>query len=107
MPVKERLSYSLVYDGFEKEQKDIDRQMDVAMTVLQYTRQEQLSPEQVQRLLELEQAAEAIMGVKNRDLSTVLNEVQTLGVSPKPLSESERQELNELCEEAGTPVPAR
>jgi hypothetical protein len=45
------------------------------------------------------------MGVKNRDLSTVLNEVQPLGISPKPLAESERQELNELCEEAGTTVP--
>jgi hypothetical protein len=36
MPVKERLSYSLVYDGFEKNEKNIDRQIDVAMGLIQF-----------------------------------------------------------------------
>jgi hypothetical protein len=106
MPVKERLSYSLVYDTFEKAEKDIDRQIDVAMAIIQYRYPEQLSPDQSQRLLELISAAATITNAKGRADSVLLNEVQTLGISPKPLSGGQREGLNELCAEAGVPVPA-
>jgi hypothetical protein len=86
-------------------EKDIDRQVDVAMAIIQYRYPEQLSPDQAQRLLELISAAGTITDAKGRGDAVLLNEIQKLGISPKALSESEHEALNRLCDEAGVPVP--
>jgi hypothetical protein len=106
MPVKERLSYALAYDAFEKAQKVIDRQGDASIGTLQYRNQEQLSPDQALRLLELSSALRALLEVGVGGKTALLNQIQTLGISPEPISDGEREALNELCEVAGVPVPA-
>jgi hypothetical protein len=105
MSVKERLSYSQLYDAFEKAEKDIERQLDIAVAVVQYRNQEQLNSDQAQRLVELSNAQLVLADAKRRGNSALLNQIQTLGISPKPLSEKEQQDLSALCEVAGVPVP--
>jgi hypothetical protein len=39
MPVKERLSYALVYDNFAKWQKNIDREIDVGVQLSHFANQ--------------------------------------------------------------------
>jgi hypothetical protein len=105
MPVKERLSYALVYDAFEKAQKSIDRQADFAIGTVQYRYQEQLNSDQAQRLLELSSALRVLLEVGMGGKTALLNQIQTLGISPKPVSDGERETLNGLCEVAGVPAP--
>jgi hypothetical protein len=97
MPVKERLSYALVYDNFEKRQKNIDRQIDVALAMSHFADLAQLDHDQAQRVLELISAAKSVVRVLNRSVSDLENAVQTLGISPEPLSEYQRGELTDLC----------
>jgi hypothetical protein len=108
MPVKERLSYSLVYDHFAVQQRNVDRQIEVGLSLVQYTYQQQLDldHDQAQRVLELNSAARVLIAGKDRYLSTLLNDFQTLGISPQPVSESRLQDLNALCKAAGVPAPA-
>lgn len=107
MPVKERLTDSLIYDSFEKHQKNTERQIDLALALTQFTRQENLNldHDQAQRVLELSTAVKTIIAVKDRYFSTLQNDVQTLGISLEPLSEYQRKELSDLCQAAGVPVP--
>jgi hypothetical protein len=107
MPVKERLSYSLVYDHFAIQQKNVDRQVEVALALVQYTYQQQpdLDHDQAQRVLELSTAARVLIAGADRFRPTLLDDFQALGISPQPVSESGRERLNELCKAAGVPAP--
>jgi hypothetical protein len=107
MPVKERLSYSLVYDHLAILQRNIDQQVDLNLTLAQFNNQQQLnlSPDQAQRLLELSSAARALITAKDRFVPGLQNEFQTLGISPEPVSDSRRERLNDLCQAAGMPAP--
>ena len=108
MPVKERLSYSLVYDHFGIHQRNIERQIEFGLALYQYTNQPQLDldHDQAQRVLELTSASRALIAAKDRYLTTLSSDSRTLGISPEPVSESSRERLNDLCKGAGVPVPA-
>jgi hypothetical protein len=108
MPVKERLSYSLVYDHFGILQRGIELQTEYGLSLSQYTNQPQLDldHDQARRVLELTSAYRAIIATRNnRLLPTLSSDFQTLGVSPEPVSESGRERLADLCKAAGLPAP--
>jgi len=105
MPVQERLSYSQAYERLTAQQRNIERQIDVASTFAQYFDLEQLNPDQAQRVLELNTPAETIIAVKDRLASEFLSNVQALGISPEPVAARRQASLNELCQAAGLPVP--
>jgi hypothetical protein len=106
MPVKERLSYALVYDNFAKRQKNIDRQIDVGLALSHFANQAQLDHDQTQSMLGVISALQQVARVMEGEVPDLENAVQRLGISPEPLSEYQRKALNELCGVAGVPVPA-
>jgi hypothetical protein len=105
MPVKERLSYALVYDNFEKRQKNIDRQIDVGLALSHFSNQPQLDHDQAQRALEHISALQQIPRVMGREVGDLEKAVQALGISREPLSEFQREQLSDLCHAAGAPTP--
>jgi hypothetical protein len=105
MPVKERLSYALVYDAFEKRQRNIDREIDVALALSHFATLGQLEHDQAERVLELISALQLIPRVMGREVRDLEKAVQTLGISPEPLSELQREELSDLCKALDVPVP--
>ena len=106
MPVRERLSYSQVYQHLVAQQANIAREVEGGLAFAQYFGLEQLNPDQAQRVLELNGAARILVAGKDRVASDFLNDVQTLGIPPEPVSESRRQLLNAICQAAGMPTPA-
>jgi hypothetical protein len=57
-------------------------------------------------VLELISALQQIPRVMGREARDLEKAVQTLGISPAPLSELQRGQLSDLCKAAGVPVPA-
>jgi hypothetical protein len=105
MPVKERLNYSVVYDNFVNWQRNIERQIDIAQVLIQFPELEQLNSDQAQRVLELSNATQTVIGIQESNLPFVRDSVRALGISPDPISEPERKFLDEWCQASGVPAP--
>ena len=108
MPVKERLSYSSVYDHFIVHTKNSEREVDMGLALAQYVNQQQLSldPDQAKHVLELSTAVQTTIGAKTRYLPTFVNDLKALGISSQPVSENGRDRLKVACKAAGMPVPS-
>jgi hypothetical protein len=103
MPVNDRLSYSRVYQRLETLESNLERQVDVALSMSQYLDFEQLNSEQTLRLLELNTATRRVIAVKKIVETELLSDVQALGISPEPVPAVRRQAANDVCQAAGMP----
>ena len=105
MPVNERLTYSQVYERLEGQRTNDTNQLSVGLEMAQYFDLEQLAPDQAQRVLELNNAARTQVTGKGRTSADILNDLQALGISPAPASESRREAVNDFCKALGLPTP--
>ena len=106
MPVKERLTYSHLYDRFTARQANMDRGVDDGLNMAQYTSMERLSVGQAERLIELGNRTRLIRAAKAINAQRVFDAVKALGIRPAPASEVARSALDAACQAAGIPTPA-
>ena len=106
MPVKERLTYSRLYDAFAAQEVNITNQMNELLETSKYTGLDTLGPDQAQRLMELLNRARTTRAVKAVAAAEVLSAVKALNIHPEPPTEESRRALSDLCKAAGVPSPA-
>jgi hypothetical protein len=105
MPVKERLTYSRIYQNLVAQQANTERETGINLTIAQYFDLEQLNPDQAQRLFELSSVLQRVVEGKERVVSLFLSDVEPLAILPEPVPESRRQLVNNICKAAGLPAP--
>ena len=105
MPVKDRLTYSRVYDTFVVQQLNLNNQINDGLDMVQYTSLDRLAPNQAQRLIELMNRMRVIRSTKALNAVAILSSVKAMGIQPTPVPEGARASLDDACRNAGIPTP--
>jgi len=101
MPLKERLAFARFYQGVATQNAIIEREIDIASSIVALSSLEAPTSEQRQRLLEEINRSRPTLRYKIANAPGLLATATALGVKPKPAGPRRQEQLRRVCEAAG------